>query len=352
MTLNETLNRIQPVDTEAACAAQGRWAQLAKLPGSLGGLETAVSRLAAVQGSAKPSIHPRRTVIFCADNGVTAEGVTPSARSITSAQALNFVRGGGVINAFSRGIGAEVTVVDVGIASTCCEPGLRSLPVRKGTANIVEGPAMTAAECLRAVEVGISLAEECAAAGIRLAVGGEMGVGNTTTAGAVAAVLLNLPPERITVPGAGGSDGLSHKTEVIRRAISCNRPRASSPLDVLARVGGLDIAALCGFYLGCAAHRIAAVLDGVISCAAALCAVRLSSLSRDYLFPSHQSAGPAGGLLLEALGFAPLITAELCLGEGTGAALGVLLLDAALRAYRETVLLADIERPPAERKKG
>ena len=342
MTWEDTLGRIAPADPAAYLAAKARWDSLAKLTGSLGALETAVCRLAAAQGTSDPLIDRRRVVVFCADNGVTDEGVTPSDRSVTAAQAVNFARGGGVINAFSRRIAAQVTPVDVGIATPYDEPCVRRLAVRKGTGSIARGPAMTRCECLRAAETGILLAEECAAGGVNLAVGGEMGIGNTTTSSAVAAVLLRRPPEEVAARGAGSAGRVAHKAAVIHRAIRRSRPDPDDPVDVLAKVGGLDMAALCGFYLGCAARRIPVVLDGIISCAAALCAVRLVPASRDYLFPSHCSAEPAGVLLLDALGFAPLITAGLCLGEGTGGALGVLLLDAALHAYRETVLLRDI----------
>ncbi len=343
MTLSDALSRICPGNIQTAQAARQRFSDLAILPRSLGLLEDTVVRLAALQGSTQPLSSPKRTVIFCADNGVTAEGVTPSPSYMTAAQAVNFARGGGVINVFSRRAEAPVLVVDVGIAVPYWEPRIRVAFVRKGTDNIVRGPAMTREECLHTLETGISLAAEAAADGIRVAIPGEMGIGNTTTTGAVASVLLGIPPEELVPHGSAGEAGAAHKAEVIRRALAVNRPDPSDPLDILAKVGGLDLAALCGFFLGCAALRIAAMVDGVISAAAALCAVRMAPAARACLFPSHRPAERAGVWLLEALELSPLLDAGLHLGEGTGGALGAQLLDNAVAAYNETAALRELE---------
>ena len=230
MTLSDALSRICPGNIQTAQAARQRFSDLAILPGSLGLLEDTVVRLAALQGSTQPLSSPKRTVIFCADNGVTAEGVTPSPSYMTAAQAVNFARGGGVINVFSRRAEAPVLVVDVGIAVPYWEPRIRAAFVRKGTDNIVRGPAMTREECLHTLETGISLAAEAAADGIRVAIPGEMGIGNTTTTGAVASVLLGIPPEELVPHGSAGEAGAAHKAEVIRRALAVNRPDPSDPL--------------------------------------------------------------------------------------------------------------------------
>lgn len=342
MTWQEAAARIAGPQIRAREAAQARWDSLAKLPGSLGALEEAVIRLAGIQGTADPRLDHKLALVLCADNGVVAQGVTPSAMAVTAAQAVNFARGGGVINAFARRAGAAVRVVDMGIACPYAEPAVLDRAVRRGTGDISRGPAMTVPECRATVEAGIRLAREAADEGCELVIVGEMGIGNTTTASAVAAVLLGCDPQEVTAKGAGSRERVAHKAAILRQALAVNRPDPADPLDVLAKVGGLDMAAMCGVYLGCAAAGIAAVMDGVISCAAALAALRLAPQARDYLFPSHCSAEPAGRRLLDAMGFAPLITAGMCLGEGTGGALAAVLLDCALAAYRETVALADI----------
>ncbi len=342
MTLEEAAAAVRSPEEAAMKAAKARWDSRAKLPGSLGGLETLVIRLAGVQRSPTPRADHKRAVVFCADNGVAVQGVTPSPVHITADQAVNFARGGGTINVFARGCGAQVQVIDVGIATDYDEPGVLRRVVRRGTGDITAGPAMTAAECRAAVETGVAAACEAAREGIQILITGEMGIGNTTTSSAVAALLLDQPLELVTAKGAGTPQRTAHKIEVLRRAIARNHPDPADPLDVIAKVGGLDIAALCGLYIGCAANGLAAFVDGVISGAAALCAARLVPLSRNYMLPSHCSAEPAGRLLLDALGLSPLITAGMCLGEGTGGALGALLLDQALAAYYDVVGIDEI----------
>ena len=342
MTLEEAAAAVRSPEEAAMKAAKARWDSRAKLPGSLGGLETLVIRLAGVQRSPTPRADHKRAVVFCADNGVAVQGVTPSPVHITADQAVNFARGGGTINVFARGCGAQVQVIDVGIATDYDEPGVLRRVVRRGTGDITAGPAMTAAECRAAVETGVAAACEAAREGIQILITGEMGIGNTTTSSAVAALLLDQPLELVTAKGAGTPQRTAHKIEVLRRAIARNHPDPADPLDVIAKVGGLDIAALCGLYIGCAANGLAAFVDGGISGAAALCAARLVPLSRNYMLPSHCSAEPAGRLLLDALGLSPLITAGMCLGEGTGGALGALLLDQALAAYYDVVGIDEI----------
>lgn len=342
MTLEQTLARIQPLDAKAQKKAKERWDSRAKLPDSLGLLEWMVVRLAGIQRTDKPFITKRQVIVLCADNGVTAESITPSAPSVTAAQAVNFAKGGGTINAFANRLGAPVVCVDVGIATDYDHPAIRRHTVRKGTGNIAHGPAMSMEECLLAVEIGISLAKDAVDTGVELLIPGEMGIGNTTTSSAVASVLLNRPPEEVAAKGAGSPDKIRHKATVIRRALQCNHPDPADPLDILSKVGGLDMAAMCGLYLGGAACGIPVMVDGLISAASALCAARLSPLAQGYMLPSHCSAEPTAKLLLEALGLPPLITAGLCLGEGTGGVLGAALLDYALAAYHDVVDIQDI----------
>lgn len=342
MTLEQTLEEIRPLDADAQKQAKDRWDSRAKLPDSLGLLEWAVIRLAGIQRTDKPSIAEKQVIVLCADNGVTAESISPSDPSVTAAQAVNFAKGGGTINAFANRLGAPVVCVDVGISTEYEHPGVRRHTVRKGTGNITCGPAMSMEECILAVEIGISLAKDAADTGVQLLIPGEMGIGNTTTSSAVAAVLLNRPPEEVAAKGAGSQDKIRHKAAVIRRAIQRNRPNPADPLDILAKVGGLDMAAMCGVYLGGAACGIPVMVDGLISAASALCAARLSPLAQNYMLPSHCSAESTARLLLDALGLPPMITAGMCLGEGTGGVLGAALLDYALAAYTDVVDIRDI----------
>lgn len=337
LTLQEAIAQIRPLDAKAQIEARNRWDSRAKLPNSLGKLEWTVVRLAGICRTASPILNRKQVVVFCADNGVTAEAVSPSDPRITAAQAVNFAEGGGTVNAFARRLGADVLVVDIGMATPCRHTGILSRAIRPGTDNIARGPAMSMEECRTAVETGIALAEEAAARGVSLLITGEMGIGNTTTSSAVASVLLGRPPEEITAKGAGQPSAVPHKAAVIRRAIALNRPDPKQPLDVIAKVGGLDIAGMCGLYIGGAACSLPVVIDGFISSAAALCAARMAPLCQGYMLPSHCSAEAGGRLLLDALGFSAPIEAGLCLGEGTGGVLGAALLDYALSAYQEVV---------------
>ena len=339
-TIQEAVERIRPLDAIAQMEAQNRWDSRAKLPGSLGALEWAVVRLAGIRRTPSPEAVCKQVVVFCADNGVTAESVSPSDPRITAAQALNFAEGGGTINALSRRLGADVLVVNIGIATPCRHPDILQRSIRLGTDNIARGPAMTAEDCRRAVEVGISLAEEAASHGVDLLITGEMGIGNTTTASAVASFLLGRPPEEVTAKGAGQPGAVAHKAAVIRRAIDISRPNPQDPLDIIRKVGGLDIAGMCGLFIGGAACGLPIVIDGIISAAAALSAARIAPLCQGYMLPSHCSPEPAGSLLLDALGLNAPIRAGLCLGEGTGGVLGAALLDYALSAYYEVVDIA------------
>ena len=342
MTIASLIRQIPAPDTLAQQEAEKRWDSLAKLPGSLGALEWAVIRLAGIQHTAHPTLTKKRTLVFCADNGVLEEQVSPSAQSVTAAQAVNFARGGGTINVFSRAAGADVVVIDVGIACPYDEPRVVKRKIRPGTANMTHGPAMTREECERAILCGAQFALDAAADGVRLLILGEMGIGNTTTSSAVSAVLLQRPAEQTVSRGAGSAERMAHKASVIRRAIDGNRPNPKDPIDVLSKVGGLDLAALCGAFLGAAAAGIAAVGDGVSAGAAALCAVRLAPAVQAYLLPSHCSAEPSARMQLDALDLQPLLSAGMCLGEGTGAALAAGLFDRALEAYEQVVGIDEI----------
>lgn len=324
-----------------------RWDSLAKPLGSLGLLEDAIVQIAALTGNADVNLSRRTLMVFCADNGVVARGVTQSDSSVTAAVARALAAGESTVCHMARGAHCQVIPVDMGILDFPGAPGVLNRRVRNGTADITQGPAMSREECVRAVEVGMELVRERKEAGVSVLAAGEMGIGNTTTSSAVASVLLELPPAEVTGRGAGLSDaGLARKIAAIERAISANRPDPDDPVDVLAKVGGLDLAALCGVYLGGAKYCLPVLLDGFISAAAALCAVRLWPKCSDALIASHVSAEPAGALLLEALGKKPLITAQMRLGEGSGAVAALPLLDMALAVYSSGHTFAKIGMEP------
>ena len=315
--LSIAISGITPADQGAMAEAARRWDSIAKPIGGLGLLEEAVIRAAGVQGTADVSLDRKVLAVFCADNGVTEEGVTQIGPEVTASVAASMAWGEACVCRMAWTAGAQVFPVDIGIAHPVEEGGLLRRHVTRGTRSIAKGPAMTRDEAVAAVVTGITLAEELKGRGYRLLAAGEMGIGNTTTAAAVTAVLLGRQVEEVTGRGAGLSDeGLERKIAVIRRAIEVNAPDPRDPLDVLSKVGGLDIAGMAGFYLGAALHHVPVVLDGAISAAAALLAVRLCPDAAKALIASHRSAEPSSGLLLDALGLRPIVSADLKLGEG------------------------------------
>lgn len=332
--LKPLLSAVAPPDRGAEVAAKSHWDSLAKPLGSLGLLEETVVKIAALTGNQQVALQKRSLVVFCADNGVVAQGVTQTDSSVTAAVARSLAEGSSTVCPMARAARCEVVPVDVGMLDFPGCSGVLDRRVQNSTGDITLGPAMEREACVRAILTGAELAREQKDKGMDILAGGEMGIGNTTTSSAVAAVLLGLEPEHVTGRGAGLSTaGLVRKVEAVRRAIAVNSPDPCDPVDVLSKVGGLDLAALCGFYLGCARYRIPVLLDGLISTVAALCAVRLCPNARGALLASHVSAEPAGKLVLEALDLAPLITAQMRLGEGSGAVAALPLLDMALAVY-------------------
>lgn len=330
---NELHIQIPAPDEAATAAARARWDSLAKPLGSLGLLEDAIVQIAALTGSTDISLKPRALLVFCADNGVVAQGVAQCGSEVTGAVAAALSQGRSTVCTMARLADCAVRAVDVGMVSPT-PPGVLDRHVMRGTNDITQGPAMTRQQCLSAIRAGASLAKEQARTGVKLLAVGEMGIGNTTTASAVTAALLALPAETVTGRGAGLSDeGLRRKRRAIETALRLNAPDSSDPVDVLAKVGGLDLAAMCGAYLGAAAARLPVLIDGFVSAAAALCAVRLCPEAAPAMLAGHVSAEPAGRLLLEALGKRALIDAGLRLGEGSGAVAAMPLLDMALAVY-------------------
>ena len=335
MTLEQTLSQLKGADPAVYEKAIAQWDGLAKPLGSLGSLETAIARIAAVTGTSEVSLKRRRLVVLCADNGVICQGVSQSDESVTRAVTAALGEGTSTVNYMARQAACEVLPVDLGVKDFSPHPGVLSRRVRNGTADISAGPAMSRAECVQAIQTGIALARQAKEEGVDILLTGEMGIGNTTTSCAVASVLLGQDPGRLVGRGAGLSDaGLVRKTAAIRRAISINTPDPADPLDVLHKVGGLDLAGLCGLCLGGALTGLPVLLDGFISCVAALCAVRLCPKAGDALLASHLSAEPGARLVLEALGLVGFLQAGLHLGEGTGAVAALPLLDVALSVYR------------------
>ena len=335
MELNGILKGSGPEDAEARAEARRRWNSLAKPLGGLGLLETALEDIAALTGSADVDLLERAVLVLCADNGVVCRGVTQSPASVTAVVTENLAAGRTSVCRMARVANCRVVTVDMGVKDFPGVPGVLSRRVGNGTADISVGPAMTRAQAEQAVLTGIELVREQAEQGAQLLATGEMGIGNTTTSSAVTSVLLERPAEELTGRGAGLSDeGLARKIAVIQQAIACNRPDRDDVLDVLCKVGGFDIAGLCGVFLGGALYRVPVLIDGFISAVAALCALRLCPAAGKAMLASHVSAEPAGQMVLEALGKRPLITAGMHLGEGTGAVAAMPLLDMACAVYQ------------------
>ena len=328
---------IPAFSAEAAEAAQRRLDNLAKVPRSLGRIEELAVRLAGITGKECPAFPEKSVVLFAADHDIALQGVSATGQEVTEMQVRNFVKGGGTINAFCRNAGARLSVVDIGVKNDLDDvEGLVRRKVMHAARDFSEGPAMTREEAERAILTGVELVGELKEQGYRLLATGEMGIGNTTTSSAVVSVLLRQEPADVTGRGAGlSTEGLRLKIRAIETAIAVNRPDPADGLDVLHKVGGLDIAGLAGVFLGGAYHHIPVLVDGFISSAAALVAASLCPAVKDYMLGSHASNEPAGKLVLEALGLTPFLYAGMCLGEGTGAGAVMPLLDMGLAGYRE-----------------
>lgn len=337
MLLDETLKRIRPLNRSVEIAAQQRLDSLTKPQGSLGKLEEMARRIAIIQGKVPPRRGRKLLFVFAADHGITQEGISAYPKEVTAQMTYNFLNGGAAINVLARHHGVDSEIVDVGVDHEFAAPrGLRNCKVRRGTANFARGPAMTRAEALRSVELGIQLAEEAAVQDPFLLGAGDMGIGNTSSAAAILCALTGAAPAGAVGRGTGIDDAtLGRKISAIERGLDINRPDANDPLDVLAKVGGLEIGAIAGMILATAAFRIPMVLDGFISGAAALLAQRFSPHVREILFASHLSAERGHRLMLEELKLTPVLDLAMRLGEGTGACLLMGLIEAAVRVMAE-----------------
>ncbi|MEK7476056.1 MAG: nicotinate-nucleotide--dimethylbenzimidazole phosphoribosyltransferase [Candidatus Coatesbacteria bacterium] len=330
--LEDTIARIKSPDRAAMARARARLDSLTKPPGSLGRLEELVERIAGITGSERPSLPRKAVIVMAGDHGVAAEGVSAYPPAVTPQMVINFLAGGAAINVLARRAGARVIVVDMGVAEALApHPSLVSRRIGPGTANIARGPAMSRADAVRALEAGIGIVEEEIARGLDLVATGDMGIANTTPSTAIAAVLTGLPVDRLAGRGTGVDDqGLARKIAAVTRALEVNRPDRADGVGLLAKVGGFEIGGLAGVMLGAAARRVPVVIDGFISGAAALVAAAIAPAVKDSLIAAHVSAEPGHRLMLEFLGLKPVLSLELRLGEGTGAALVMPLIDAAL----------------------
>jgi len=318
---------VQPLDQKAMLAAETHQARLAKPPGSLGRLEELSVQLAGITGKVHNELPRKQLLVFAADNGVVAEGVSSAPQSVTMQQTINLTRGKTGAAVLAKRFGCGLTVCDVGVNADICESAVLNRKIAYGTKNICAGPAMTREQALQAILTGAAVAENVDADAVGI---GEMGIGNTTTSSAVLAVLLGADVDKVTGRGGGiTEESFRKKKAVIRTAIAVNRPNRNDVIDVLAKVGGFDLAAMCGAFLGAAASRRAAVIDGFISAVAALCAVRLCPLVRGYLIPSHASFEIGYRLAMEELALRPLFDLGMRLGEGSGCPLAFKMLDAA-----------------------
>ena len=327
MELKAYLDSIQPLDEAAMAKARERQAQLAKPPGSLGRLEDLSVQLAGITGSVHNKIEKKHLLVFAADNGVVEEGVSSAPQSVTLMQTINLTRHKTGASTLCKHFGCGITVCDVGVNADIKEPKVLNKKIAYGTQNIVRGPAMSREQAMQAIMTGIELAQNTDADVIGI---GEMGIGNTTTSSAVLSVLLDADVDAVTGRGGGITDAsFLKKKQVIKDAIAINNPDKNDVIDVLAKVGGFDIAAMCGAFLGCAATCRPVVIDGFISAVAALCAYKLCPNSVQYFVPSHASYEIGYRLAMDAMDLQPLFLLGMRLGEGSGCPLAFEILDAA-----------------------
>lgn len=336
--------KIKPLDENAMEEARARWMTVGKPLFSLGSLEDAVIQIAGIKGTSDFELRKRGLIIMCADNGVVEEGVTQTGQEVTAIVADNFTRGETSVCIMAEEAKVDLFPVDVGMATDVPSVTKKEYKVMYGTHNFAKEAAMTREEAVEAIEVGIQMVKKCAEAGYEILATGEMGIGNTTTSSAVVSVLLDESVENVTGRGAGlSSEGLNRKIRAIERAIEKHQPDKEDVLDVLSKVGGLDIAGMTGAFLGGAIYHIPVLIDGFISSAAALCAVRMVPETADYILASHCSGEPAGRMVLEELKLPYLIDAKMSLGEGSGAVAAIPLLEMGVNVYRKMSTFEEIK---------
>ncbi|WP_193726991.1 nicotinate-nucleotide--dimethylbenzimidazole phosphoribosyltransferase [Paenibacillus guangzhouensis] len=339
--LEQLIAHIEPLDGQLVEDALQHLDQLTKPPGSLGKLEQIAAQVAGITGELHPAFAKKAVIVMAGDHGVCEEGISAFPAEVTPQMVYNFLNGGAAVNVLARHAGADVICVDIGVNADLAHPQLVSRKVRKGTANMAKGPAMTQDEAIQAILTGAEIVEAYVAKGYSIFATGEMGIGNTTASAAILSVLTGMSSEETVGRGTGIDDErMLHKQAVVRQAIQVNRPNAKDALDVLAKVGGLEIAGLVGVILGAARHQCPVVIDGFISSAAALIASRIEPLASGYMIGSHLSQEQGHESLLEEIGLTPVLQLDMRLGEGTGAVLAFTLIDAATKIMREMATFA------------
>jgi len=341
--INQIIANIKPLDERAMAGARIRQDNLTKPQGSLGQLESLSIQVSGIKGEPRPRIIHKVIFTLAGDHGVTRSGVSAYPSDVTPQMVYNFLHGGAAINVLAKHIGARVIVADLGVASTLePSPVLKDKKVAMGTQNMAERPAMSREEAIRSIETGMELVEEELAKGMDILGTGDMGIGNTTPSSAITAALTGADIVTVTGKGTGLDEGgRNRKVKVIEKALKINRPDREDPIDVLSKVGGFEIGGIVGLILAGARYRIPVVIDGFISGAAALIAASLSPQVKPYLIASHQSAEPGHIRILEHLGLMPLLNLNMRLGEGTGAALGIFLVEASLKILNEMATFAE-----------
>ncbi len=341
--IDRTIKEIVPLDEVAMASAKARQDQLTKPQGSLGRLEDLSVRLAGIFGEATPSIRRKTVILAAGDHGVVAEGVSAYPQDVTPAMVMNFMGGGAAINVLAKHAGAEIVVLDAGVAADLpSHPALRSVKIGRGTNNIAVGPAMTREQAVQCLETGIETCREQIAAGSDLIACGDMGIGNTTPSSAITSVITGAGADATTGRGTGLHDtALAHKTSVVQRAIDINRPDPKDGLDVLMKVGGFEIGVLAGVFLGAAAGHRPVVVDGFISGAAALIAYTIAPKAGHRFIASHQSVEPGHRIALSCMGLDPLLDLGMRLGEGTGATLAMHVIEAAAKCLSGMATFAE-----------
>lgn len=341
--MNELAIAIPSLDQGAMALTRERLNSLAKPPGSLGVLEEIAIRLSGITGESYPAVQNKTIIIMAGDHGVAAEGVSSYPQHLTWRMVHTILGGGAAVNVLARHAGARILVVDMGVMGRIEHPRILDRKIRDGTANMFLGPAMSEEEAIRAVKAGRDVVWSAIDQGANLIGTGEMGIGNTTASSAILSVLSGFPPDMVVGRGTGcDDDRLQFKRDLVQRVVELHRPDPRNPVEVLARVGGLEIAGLTGCILGAASRRVPVVIDGFISTAAALVASRFDAQVKDYILASHLSEETGHEIMLNLLGVRPMLNMRMRLGEGSGAALAFHLIDASIRILQEMATLDEV----------
>jgi nicotinate-nucleotide--dimethylbenzimidazole phosphoribosyltransferase len=333
---------IEPLDKNMMIESEKKWDNIAKPLKSMGRLEDMVIRLCGIESTLNPQERKKCVLVLCADNGVVEENISQSGNEVTTQCTKNFVKGIATVNILAKECNADVFPIDIGIKDNLDIEGLEVRKIANGTKNFAKEPAMTKEEAEKAIMTGIYLVREKKEDGYNLIVTGEMGIGNTTTSSAVFSALTGIKPKSVTGKGAGlTSEGVNRKVKVIESALNLHKPNKDDVIDILSKVGGFDICAMAGVFIGGAIYRVPIIVDGFISAVAANVAVKLIPECKDFIYASHVSSEPAGRMALNQIGLRPYLECGMCLGEGTGGVMGAKLFDFALAAYKETANFDD-----------